>query len=78
MAKRLDDPMTRRRALSMLRQGIATQAEIAELAGVTRQAVAYWCQSAGIDAVKARVDRLNREWRRAGERPQLGQGKGPR
>lgn len=75
MAKRVNDPITRKRALILLRQGVATQAEVARLAGVSRQAVMHWCRSEGLDALKLRADRLGREWSKAGEWAKLGKGK---
>ena len=55
-------------ALAMLRLGIATQAEAAELAGTSRSLVGYWAKREGIDAPEARAEYLRREWeRRVGE-----------
>jgi hypothetical protein len=56
-------------ALAMLRIGIATQAEVAELAGTSRQLVRHWATRAGIDAPAARAEYLKREWQKRQERP---------
>lgn len=52
-------------ALGMLAAGIATQSEVAELAGVSRQLVRKWAIAAGIDAVGERKAWLEKLWRRA-------------
>ncbi len=51
-------------AISMARAGIATLAEIAALAGVSRQLVRYWVLAEGIDNAKARAAWLAKEWNR--------------
>lgn len=51
-----------RAAVAMMRLGLATQAEVAELAGESRQLVRHWAMRAGIDATEARRARLAREW----------------
>lgn len=59
------DPEARRvAAVAMLRLGIATLSEVARLAGVSRQLVAYWAESAGVDASQARAAWLDRQWLR--------------
>jgi len=52
------DDEARSAALSLLTRGMITPGQGAELAGVSRQLVAYWLRQAGID------------WRRAWERRQ--------
>lgn len=49
----------------MLRRGTVTVAEAAELAGVSRQVVRYWCRAAGIVIGQSRRARLSKEWRKA-------------
>ncbi len=44
--------------------GIATLAEIAALAGVSRQLVRYWVLAEGIDNARARAAWLTKEWKR--------------
>lgn len=56
---------TRETALNLLRRGLATPSEAAELAQVDRQLVRYWLQAAGIDWRKARQAELAKRWRRA-------------
>lgn len=56
---------TREAALKLLRAGLASQSEVATLAGVSRQAVSLWCASAKLDWRKARADALARAWRKA-------------
>ena len=59
-----------RAAVAMLRLGLATQAEIAEVAGESRQLVRHWAKRAGIDAAEIRRERVAREWaRRVNHRP---------
>lgn len=53
----------RAKAIKLLRAGLATQSEIARLAGVDRQLVAYWVAQAGIDVASARETRLRKMWR---------------
>jgi Uncharacterised protein family (UPF0175) len=54
------DEIGRNAAVSLLARGMITPSQAAELAGVSRQLVAYWLRHAGID------------WRRAWERRQAG------
>lgn len=56
---------TRDRALRLLRNGLASPSEVAEIAGESRQLVYYWIKSAGVDWQEARRARLDREWRKA-------------
>jgi transposase len=66
------DDSTRRAVLKLLRRGDATQAEVAGLAGVTRQTVQYWVARAGIDPLALRRRRLLMLWKRltgTGESP---------
>ena len=47
---------TRATALKIMAKGHATIAEIAELVGISRQAVRMWAQRAKIDPVASRKD----------------------
>lgn len=49
----------------LLRRGLITVPEAAELAGVSRQVVRYWCRAAGIVVGQSRHARLSKEWRKA-------------
>jgi hypothetical protein len=51
---------TRARALELLREGMITHAEAAEILHITRQGVRAMCVTAGIDAVVARHRYLRR------------------
>lgn len=62
------DDITERAALSLLRRGLVTQSEAAELAGVSRQVVAYWVSRDGIDCAKVRSAHLLKLWRKARRR----------
>jgi predicted aminopeptidase len=55
-------------ALKILARGHATMAEIAALAGVSRQGVRKWAQQAGIDPVETRRRRLQALWAAATRR----------
>jgi predicted HTH domain antitoxin len=57
------DEATIKAAVALMRTGAATIAEVAELAGRSRQIVAHWARRAGIDATAARAARLQRLWR---------------
>jgi hypothetical protein len=57
------DESAHRAAISLLRNGLASPSEVAQLAGVSRQLVNYWATE--IDWRKARAARLAREWRAA-------------
>jgi hypothetical protein len=63
-----DNITARLAALKLLRSGYATMAEIAELAGVSRQAVRKWAQAAEIDPVETRQHRLRALWTSATKR----------
>lgn len=52
----------RRAALAMMRTGMATIAEVARLAGVSRQLAHYWADAAEIDPAKSRAAWLARQW----------------
>jgi transposase-like protein len=54
---------TRRAALEMLAEGLATHSEVARLAGVDRQLVRHWAMREGIDVSKTRAARLRETWR---------------
>jgi hypothetical protein len=62
---KIKDPDARRAALSLIRRGIITVPEAAELAGVSRQVVHYWCRAAGVVAGQSRSAVLAKAWRRA-------------
>jgi transposase-like protein len=55
---------TRRAAVEMLAEGLATHAEVARLAGVDRQLVRHWATRAQINVVKTRAARLREIWLR--------------
>jgi excisionase family DNA binding protein len=59
------DAATRTAALKIMARGHATIAEIAELVGISRQAVRMWTQRAKIDAVASRKRYLNELWAEA-------------
>jgi hypothetical protein len=59
------DDTTRKAALELLVGGYATQAEVAELAGASRQLVRYWANTAGIDVPERRRERLLMAWDKA-------------
>jgi len=59
-----NESSTRAAAIELLRAGLATQSEVAELAGVSRQLVAYWAKQGEIDPGEARQRWLNEAWRR--------------
>lgn len=60
-----DHDNTERAALSLLRRGLATQSEVATLAGVSRQLVRYWANREGIDCARARHAMLLKAWQKA-------------
>lgn len=55
---------TRAAAIAMLRSGMATLSEVADLAGTSRQLVRYWAKAAGVDWQAARAAKLQREFQR--------------
>jgi predicted transcriptional regulator len=59
------DAATRAAALKIMADGHATIAEIAELVGISRQAVRMWGQRAKIDPVAARANYLAELWAKA-------------
>jgi hypothetical protein len=59
----MTDEATIKRALRLMRAGRATMAEVAHLAGTSRQLVAHWAQRAGVDPIAARRAYLERLWR---------------
>ena len=59
-ARHAGDPITKRIALEMLRDGSLTQSEAARLAGVSRQLMRLWAK--GIDWHKARRGWLLTQW----------------
>lgn len=52
-------------AMMLLREGVASPSEVAEIAGVSRQLVRHWLMAAGIDWRKQRDAYLAKHWRRA-------------
>jgi hypothetical protein len=62
-------PDERATALKIMAKGHATIAEIAELVGVSRQAVRMWAQRAKIDPVANRENYLTNLWAKAMGRP---------
>lgn len=57
-----DNERFRRAAVSAIRRGHLTAAEVADLIGTSRQLVHYWCQSAKVDPVRSRHRYLAAEW----------------
>jgi hypothetical protein len=55
-------------AIKILAEGLATQSEVARLAGVDRQLVRHWAMRAGIDPAKARAQLLAKLWNKRGPR----------
>ena len=55
-------PRARRAAVAAIRRGHLTMAEVADLAGTSRQLVAYWCAQAKVDARRARERYIAAEW----------------
>ena len=60
------DNDARRTVISLVRRGLASPAEAAELAGVSRQVINYWIR--GIEWRKARAAKLAIAWRQAMQR----------
>ncbi len=58
------DEIGRNASLSLLARGMVTPAHAADLAGVSRQLVAYWLRTAGIDWRRAWDRRHASMWRR--------------
>lgn len=54
---------TVKRAIRLLSTGKATMAEIATLANVARQTVAFWAEREGVDPVKCREQYLKGLWK---------------
>ena len=61
----MPDATTRAAALKIMANGHATIAEIAELVGISRQAVRMWAQRAEIDPVANRESYLAELWAKA-------------
>ena len=59
------DDETRRAALKLLSTGLASPSDVAELAGVSRQVVAYWIATAGLDWRTRYRSIRARAWRKA-------------
>jgi hypothetical protein len=51
-------------AVRLMAAGKATPAEIARLAGVSRQVALHWCHMNDIDWRSARAERLAQDWGR--------------
>lgn len=61
-----DEPITKRHAaLVMLRLGYCTLSEVARLADVDRQLVAYWAKADGLDVSAVREMFLQDTWVKA-------------
>ena len=58
------DDEARSAALALLARGMITPGQAAELAGVSRQLVAYWLRHAGIDWRRAWSRRMAGMWRK--------------
>lgn len=56
------DDDARRAALALLKAGLATLSEVAELVPTSRQLVRYWADRAGIDSREARAELLKAQW----------------
>jgi predicted transcriptional regulator len=65
----IPDAATRAAALKIMTRGHATIAEIAELVGISRQAVRMWAQRAEIDPVENRATYLAELWAKANGQP---------
>jgi predicted transcriptional regulator len=72
------DATTRAAALKIMTKGHATIAEIAELVGISRQAVRMWAQRAEIDPVANRERYLTELWAKALDQPRQPKRRGPR
>lgn len=64
------DAETKRAVLTMIRRGYADVRDAAELSGVQRQLIRYWCRRARIVPRKARNAVLTRQWRKVLNQPQ--------
>jgi hypothetical protein len=53
---------TRRAAIEILSEGLATHSEVARLAGVSRQLVRHWADREGIDVPRTRAAKLREMW----------------
>lgn len=56
------DPAARKAALSLLSKGLLTQAEAAQLAGVSRQLMRHWARE--VPAIRNREALLAKLWRK--------------
>lgn len=54
----------REAGLDLLRLGLANLSEVAECAGVSRQAVHKWAEAAGIDWKRARTNLVRKLWQK--------------
>lgn len=57
-----DSNRNREAGLDLLRLGLMNLSEVAECAGVSRQAVQKWAKSADLDWKKARTDLVHKLW----------------
>lgn len=58
------DAEARRIVVSLMRAGLVTLPEAAELAGVSRHLVRYWCTRADVNWKRVRTARNVRAWRK--------------
>lgn len=58
------DEAAYRAAMTLLREGLASPSEVAEIAGVSRQLVRHWLLADKTDWRKQRRARLTAMWRR--------------
>ncbi len=54
---------TKADAIELLKSGLATQSEVAGLAGVSRQLIRKWVIAAGVNPKAARREWLERAWK---------------
>jgi DNA-binding XRE family transcriptional regulator len=57
------DPAAKRAAIDLLRRGLITKSEAAELAGVSRQLIQHWAKDVRVDENRQTV--ITRLWRKA-------------
>jgi hypothetical protein len=58
------DDITRKAALKLLRNGVASPSEVAKLAGISRQLMRFWITDDKLNWRKARAAALSKAWRR--------------
>ncbi len=64
MGRHCRDPEAQEAALALLRRGLATLGEAAQLTGVSPQLVRQWALAARLDWKQARRKRLEGAWRK--------------